>query len=717
MGCASASDDFSSSSLDDSDNDLSNGVGISSVSSASYDSSNTDSPISLEDIQDKSIVDNDGSFSDNSSELNTLNMPSKYDNSKIGTRINAKKVSAYYKEKANLNISLKDSNNNVLKNKQVKILLNGKTFVKKTDNNGNIRFLLNLNPGNYNVKLIFVGDDTYEKTSFNTKITIKKTPLSIKTKNYSTYYKSDLFFTAKVINSITKYPIDGVKVLFKVYSSKTKYKKYYSLTNRKGIAHLNKNFKVGSYDVYTFLNETNEKKYLEYKNLKNKAVLKVKKTAEMGCSSIYVYVSENESAIAFRRDSTYAAKLYVVAQKWHGRHAVKQYKLTGTYFFHAIVTSDGWMMGTGGWDNPTVNKKIENLAGKIVSTNSMKNSNLKAIKRVESRLPTGHFAIVAPNGRYAVIWKNKIIKGKLKKGEYLDVPNIRSSFRCGKFKKFSTDPATAAHKIAATDHFGVNRRNIMTYHYKRASKNYKTYSTVEVYGSNDKGNLVGRHTSHLKDHVLFKKTFFNKNKLFKTPNKKLLGIHKFGNIDKLIKTNTKVTAPKVTADFNNTNYLKITLKNKKTNKTLKGVKINIKVTSAKKSNNYVIKTNKNGVAQFNTRVLDVGTHNVTITPANHKYIISGKSKIVIKAVKTSPPIKNTTDVNPAPTGNGTNVSNTSGSVMDNGTSEDNGTVEDNSAGGDRDIRLGNYDDVTASDSNDGHPIGLFLPIGFNIMVA
>ena len=130
MGCASASDDFISSSLDDSDNDLSNGVGISSVSSASDDSSNTDSPISLEDIQDKSIVDNDGSFSDNSSELNTLNMPSKYDNSKIGTRINAKKVSAYYKEKANLNISLKDSNNNVLKNKQVKILLKKPTIME-----------------------------------------------------------------------------------------------------------------------------------------------------------------------------------------------------------------------------------------------------------------------------------------------------------------------------------------------------------------------------------------------------------------------------------------------------------------------------------------------------------------------------------------------------------------------------------------------------------
>lgn len=50
-------------------------------------------------------------------------------------------------------------------------------------------------------------------------------------------------------------------------------------------------------------------------------------------------------------------------------------------------------MGTGGWDNPRVNKKIENLAGKIVSTNSLKNSNLIAIRKVESQLPTGHFAL------------------------------------------------------------------------------------------------------------------------------------------------------------------------------------------------------------------------------------------------------------------------------------------------------------------------------------
>lgn len=170
---------------------------------------------------------------------------------------------------------------------------------------------------------------------------------------------------------------------------------------------------------------------------------------------------------------------------------------------------------------------------------------------------------MAPDGRYAVVWKSGFIKGKLKKGEYLKVPNARSLYRHGNFKKFSTNPATAAHKIAATDGFGLNRRNIMTYHYKRVSSNYKTSSIVTVYGSNDKGNLIGRHTANLIDNVLYKKTFISKYKLSGTPYKKLLGNHKFGNIDNLIKTQTKLTAPKVTSDFNKTNYLQVTLRNKK----------------------------------------------------------------------------------------------------------------------------------------------------------
>ena len=603
---------------------------------------NTCSDVTFNGLEnDKSSVSKN--LENNSYSMDEYSLSSSTDmniKSKESSIITVNSINAFYKEKSSLNINLKSADNNILMNRNLKIFLNGKTFIKKTDNKGNIKFLLNLKPGCYHVKILFEGDEGYKNTSANAKIKIKKAPLSIKTKNFSTYLNSDIFFTAKVINNITKNPVEGIKVLFNVYSSKNNYKNYYALTNKKGIATLNKNLKVGTYDIYTYLNDTKEKGHFEYENLKNKVVFKVKKTAEMGCSSIYVYVNENESAIAFRRDSTYAAKLYVVAQKWHGRYAIKQYKLVGTYFFHAITTSDGWLMGTGGWDNPRVNKKIENLAGKIVSTNSLKNSNLIAIRKVESQLPTGHFAIVAPDGRYAVVWKSGFIKGKLKKGEYLKVPNARSLYRHGNFKKFSTNPATAAHKIAATDGFGLNRRNIMTYHYKRVSSNYKTSSIVTVYGSNDKGNLIGRHTANLIDNVLYKKTFISKYKLSGTPYKKLLGTHKFGNIDNLIKTQTKLTAPKVTSDFNKTNYLQVTLRNKKTNNILKGVRINVKVTSDKASSNYVIRTNKYGVAYFNTKVLSVGTHNVTLSPANHQYMISGRSTIVINEIKKDDSLEN-----------------------------------------------------------------------------
>lgn len=649
IGCVSASDellvsssspslsDFASSDLSDEGYGLSHdySIDLDSYSSSLESANSNDFDENSLEISNQLSSSNNLPISDSSNDSIKEKMESKTKSNKIETKIKANKINAYYKENARLNISLKDSNNQALKNKSVKIYINKKILIKRTDQNGKIGLLLNLNPGIYNVKIAFAGDDAFEKSSANTKVTIKKVPVAIKTSNFSTYFNSDIFFKAKVINNATKHPVEGIKVLFKVYSSKNKYKIYYSLTDKKGIATLNKNLKVGKYDVYTFLKDTGKGKHLVYRNLKNKAVLKVKETAEMGCSSIYVYVNENESALAFRRDSTYAAKLYIVSQKWHGKKAIKQYKLTGTYFFHSIVTSDGWLIGTGGWDNPKVNKKIENLAGKMVSSNSINSSTLKAIRKVESQLPTGHFAIVAPNGRYAVVWRGGYIKGKLKSGEYLDVPNLRSFFRKGKFKKFSSNPATAAHKIAATDIFGVNRRNIMVYHYKRTTKNYKTNSSVTVYGSNDRGNLIGRHTSHLIDNVLFKKMFISKDVLFGTPKKKLLGTHNFGNIDKLIKAKTEVTAPNVTGNFNESKYFKVTLRNNNTKKLLKGVKVNLRVYTGSNYTNYVLKTDKNGRILFNIKQLAAGTHKVLVSPANHKYIISAKSSIVINAINNA----------------------------------------------------------------------------------
>ena len=534
------------------------------------------------------------------------------------TTIEAKDVKTYYKEKSNFVAYLKDSNSNPLANKKVVISLDNKNYDEITDNLGKVVLKLNLNPGTYKAKISFAGDDAYAASSANAVVKVNKASLSIQTKDFKTYFESGFYFKAKVINKVTKKPVEGVKVAFKVYKN-NKYRTYWATTDSKGVAKLKKNLKAGSYKVVTSV-----KKSKNLKAKKSKAKLTIKETAEMGCSSLFLQVGKFESVAAFRRDATNAKLLHIVKYKINGKAAIKQYK-TNSYFFHLVTTADGWMFGTGGADNPTVNHAIEKLAGKIVKLGKIKKLDLRKIQSYERRLSLGHFSIKAPNGEYGLVWSGSIIKGKLKAGEFIDVPNIRSSFRHGNWAKFSKNPATAAIKAAATDSYGVNRRDITAFHWKATTNEGKTTSTLKVYAANDNGRLIGRSTGSLIDDVKFKGVFFSKYHLPKTPSKLLLGTHKFGSIDKLIKTQTKVNAPKLTKIQNESKTFDITVKDKKTKKPIKNLKLKLKI--GKKV--YTIKTNSKGVAKFNTKSLDVGTYNVVIYSGNDKYYVSAKSTIKI----------------------------------------------------------------------------------------
>ena len=534
------------------------------------------------------------------------------------TTIEAKDVKTYYKEKSNFVAYLKDSNNNPLANKKVVISLDNKNYDEITDNLGKVVLKLNLNPGTYKAKISFAGDDAYAASSANAIVKVNRASLSIQTKDFKTYFESGFYFKAKVTNKVTKKPVEGVKVAFKVYKN-NKYRTYWATTDSKGVAKLKKNLKVRSYKVVTSV-----KKSKNLKAKKSKAKLTIKETAEMGCSSLFLQVGKFESVAAFRRDATNAKLLHIVKYKINGKAAIKQYK-TNSYFFHLVTTADGWMFGTGGADNPTVNHAIEKLAGKIVKLGKIKKSDLRKIQSYERRLSLGHFSIKAPNGEYGLVWSGSIIKGKLKAGEFIDVPNIRSSFRHGNWAKFSKNPATAAIKAAATDSYGVNRRDVTAFHWKATTKEGKTTSTLKVYVANDNGRLIGRSTGSLIDDVKFKGVFFSKYHLPKTPSKLLLGTHKFGSIDKLIKTQTKVNAPKLTKIQNESKTFDITVKDKKTKKPIKNLKLKLKI--GKKV--YTIKTNSKGVAKFNTKSLDVGTYNVVIYSGNDKYYVSAKSTIKI----------------------------------------------------------------------------------------
>ena len=305
------------------------------------------------------------------------------------------------------------------------------------------------------------------------------------------------------------------KKVFRIYHNK-KYFDYYTITNKKEITKLKKNLKIGKYKVTSHI----KKNKITTKNSKR---LKLKSAGEMGCCSVYIQVNSSESIGGFRRDSTYAANIFIKKSKWNNKTIIKQYKTANTYFFHLITSSDGWIIGTGGADNPNINKKIEKLSETMVSIGKIKQSLLKKIQSYEKILGIGHYAIKDPKGNYAIVWKNIIKTGKLKKGEFISVPNKASYFRYGKFKKFDTNPLKAAIKIGATDKFGINRRDCTIFHLKYS----KNKGNISVYGANDDGKLSGRHTSHLKDNIYFKNKYFSKNSLPKIPKMKLLGTCEF----------------------------------------------------------------------------------------------------------------------------------------------------------------------------------------------
>ena len=549
----------------------------------------------------------------------------------IDTQIELEDIDSYYKEKCNLVGYLKDYNGTPIKNKQVNVFLNGQSYNKTTDNQGKFSLALNLKPNTYKVGIKFLGDEDYTYGVADSLVKIKKAPLAIKMSNFNTYVDSDLFFKAKVYNKITGKGISGIKVQFKVYSIKNKkYSYYYRTTDKNGIATLNKNLKVGTYKISTRIKDSKNKKYISYKNSKNRITMNVKATAETGCCSFYLQVNATESVAGFRRDATNALKIYIKHVKWNGRTALKQYKLANSYFFHSITTSDGWMIGTGGIDNPSINRAIENLAGKMVKSNKIQSSYLKKIQYYEKRLGLGHFSIKAPDGRFAAVWLNGYLTGKLKPGEYISVANLKSYYRHGDYSKFASSTLKAAVKVGATDSYGVNRRDITLFHWKsQTDKNYRTTSSVKVYAANDNGRFVGSSTAGLRDDIYYKNKFISKYDLPGAPNMKLLGTHNFGNIDKLVKIPTVIKAPEVTNHFNQTKYFKVTVKNKKNGNFVSNLKIKIKIYAGNKTKVYFIKTDKNGLAKFNTKDLLVGTHKVVLYPATNKYLISAKSTIKI----------------------------------------------------------------------------------------
>ena len=244
------------------------------------------------------------------------------------------------------------------------------------------------------------------------------------------------------------------------------------------------------------------------------------------CSSLILHVSDNEGVISFRRDSTEPADIYVRSDYWGDIEFVRQHKESDGYFFHTIVTSNGWLIGDGGLTDGGPNHQMEAIACEMVINNQITDSYLSRIYAILSGYSLGHFVIKAPDGTYGVVFVDRYHTGKLNPGEYVLCPNLYSYSDRGVYDS-SAGVVDAAIKIISTDPYGQNRRDVITHHWKLTTSSNQLYYSVDTYASNDNGAGVGLSTGGLADSIDYFGNYVYRDSLPATPNKLGIGTHVF----------------------------------------------------------------------------------------------------------------------------------------------------------------------------------------------
>ena len=243
-----------------------------------------------------------------------------------------------------------------------------------------------------------------------------------------------------------------------------------------------------------------------------------------GCCSVMWQLEGNDTIFSFRRDAEFGADIYIEEVDWNGTPAIKQYKETGGYFCQAIILENGWMIGYGGLDDSPDNEKIENITkGMITDDYSISEDGLAQIQDIKSNYEMGHLVIKAPNGNYGIATGKGYFTGKLNPGEYISMPNNYNYFRSGNLSLNTSDKIALMTDMAASDMFGITRRDISTFYYHQVDNDTFKGTIVDAYLSNDDGSRYGFAAAGLVDNVYFNGTLFKAEDIPYAPDYEYMG--------------------------------------------------------------------------------------------------------------------------------------------------------------------------------------------------
>ena len=172
------------------------------------------------------------------------------------TAIAAPNISTTYNNAKNLVVTLKDADGNVLNGKKVTIVLNGETYNRTSDSNGQVKLSVKLPAKTYNANFRFDGDSTYLKSSGSAKIVVKKATPKLAASSKTFKVKTKTKKVTVTLKNNKNSPIKKTKVTLTVNK-----KTYNAKTNTKGVATFTvKLTKKGKFNaVYKYKGSSNYK--------------------------------------------------------------------------------------------------------------------------------------------------------------------------------------------------------------------------------------------------------------------------------------------------------------------------------------------------------------------------------------------------------------------------------------------------------------------------
>lgn len=213
--------------------------------------------------------------------------------------------------------------------------------------------------------------------------------------------------------------------------------------------------------------------------------------SDEGCCTVLIQITGSHHVVAFRRDAKFPAELIITQNSFHGKNAEIQYKVTGGLFYHTIITSDGWIVGTGGVGT-THNQELISLAGEILDNGRVNSDFLQKAQSILTNMGVGHFLIKSPDNHVGLVIThegttlNKLFK--MQDGKFVSAPNVPQYYREGNYNEFNGNPLTACAEIVGTDLWGVNRRDVIIHDVQKKAVN----TQLKLWAAYDDGSLINR---------------------------------------------------------------------------------------------------------------------------------------------------------------------------------------------------------------------------------